>query len=213
MHPPDQLAGQRFGRLLVKRFFDRTFSGLKRWKCVCDCGRSHIACGSNLKNGNTKSCGCLRSEITAERSRKRITHGQSYTAIYAVYRGMIARCYYSGAGSYCYYGGRGIRVCARWRGAKGFVNFTMDMGERPSDKYSIERKQLHKNYSPANCYWATAEQQAQNKRNTVHAVVDGERMSLRKACRLRGMVYDCALQRVWRGWSIERALNTPIGDT
>lgn len=70
--------GKRYGRLEVVDRFDIT----KRpdymvsttgayWLCRCDCGRETIAYGGNLRSGKTKSCGCLRVEVTGERSRRR----------------------------------------------------------------------------------------------------------------------------------------------
>lgn len=87
-----------------------------------------------------------------------------------------------------------------------------DMGPRPSKLYSIERRKLNKGYYPKNCFWATAEQQAQNKRNTIHFVYKGERMSLGKACRLAGKHYATTLQRIARGWNIKDAFNRPYAD-
>lgn len=59
------------------------------------------------------------------------------------------------------YGGRGISVCERWL---SFENFLADMGQPPSDKHSIERENNDGNYEPLNCVWATAKQQANNRR-------------------------------------------------
>lgn len=52
------LVGKRFGRLLVL-----SRAGLKtppRWLCQCDCGNRKTVPGASLRNGNTRSCGCLR---------------------------------------------------------------------------------------------------------------------------------------------------------
>ncbi len=66
------LTGQRFGRLTVIERADN--KGTKtRWLCQCDCGNKVIKEGSNLKNGDTKSCGCLRNEKTSKRSLKDLT--------------------------------------------------------------------------------------------------------------------------------------------
>lgn len=63
------LTGQRFGRLTVIERADN--KGTKTmWLCKCDCGNKVIKEGSNLKNEDTQSCGCLRSEKTSERSLK-----------------------------------------------------------------------------------------------------------------------------------------------
>ena len=55
------LVGQKFGRLVVlERFKDK--NGWTQFRCKCDCGNYKVASGSNLKYGNTKSCGCLHKE-------------------------------------------------------------------------------------------------------------------------------------------------------
>ena len=66
------LTGRRFGRLVVLRRY-----GSKRneehtipiWLCRCDCGAEVAADGPSLKYGKTKSCGCLKRELSAERGR------------------------------------------------------------------------------------------------------------------------------------------------
>lgn len=56
------MTGKRFTRLFV---VDR--AGLKKggasWNCVCDCGNKKIVVGGMLRNGKTKSCGCLKKEM------------------------------------------------------------------------------------------------------------------------------------------------------
>ena len=32
------------------------------WPCVCDCGTKKMVDGVSLRNGKSKSCGCLRRE-------------------------------------------------------------------------------------------------------------------------------------------------------
>ena len=55
--PPVDLAGQRFGRLLVLQRHSPD-----AWSCKCDCGNTKVVKTSNLSNGGTKSCGCLAKE-------------------------------------------------------------------------------------------------------------------------------------------------------
>lgn len=74
---------------------------------------------------------------------------------YRTYRAMLDRCSNKNNPSYKHYGGRGIAVCERWLGKDGFRNFLNDLGNRPAGKYSLDRVDSNKNYSPDNCRWAT----------------------------------------------------------
>ena len=64
----DDLTGRRYGRLLVLRFDGRNGSGNAIWRVRCDCGVEFSVRGTNLKSGNTRSCGCLRSETMRDRN-------------------------------------------------------------------------------------------------------------------------------------------------
>ena len=206
MRHRENLVGLVFGRLTAISFQERSKSGGNRWLCRCSCGNNHIVLAGKLKSQEVRSCGCLRREVASKPKPHIRTHGATGTAIYKLYRAMLNRCRCPGAGNYKYYGARGVKVCERWQGLNGFLNFISDMGPRPSSRHSIERKNTGGHYIPTNCYWATAEEQAQNKRTTRRIVFAGEEMSLRKAARLAGIKYSTALERCKRGWARERWL-------
>jgi len=67
------LTGQKFGRLTVLEDGGRK-GGEVLWKCLCECGNTVDVIGSNLRRGNTKSCGCLQKERTSETNKKDLTN-------------------------------------------------------------------------------------------------------------------------------------------
>lgn len=59
---PSQLAGRRFGRLVVLSRAENSKTQKTRWLCLCDCGKEKVIGASELKRGGraaTQSCGCL----------------------------------------------------------------------------------------------------------------------------------------------------------
>jgi len=56
------MVGERYGRLVVLGRATSDPSGRSRWFCRCDCGADVVALRQTLREGDTKSCGCLRRE-------------------------------------------------------------------------------------------------------------------------------------------------------
>ncbi len=150
-----ELEGQRFGRLVAVEYL-----GKYRYRCACDCGAAHESSTGELRTGKTRSCGCLRKEVTGA---KRRTHAKSKSRTYHIWQGMKNRCYNTGREEYQRYGAKGVTVCDRWH---KFENFLADMGECPNG-LTLERVNNARGYEPGNCRWATVKEQNNNSSRNV----------------------------------------------
>ena len=126
---------------------------------------------------------------------------------------MKSRCGNSNHVAFDRYGGRGITVCARW---ESFDNFFADMGPKPSSGHSIERRNNDLGYSPDNCYWATAQEQQRNTRQTNLYEYDDRKISQRELSRELGIPNRTLGKRLERDphfeGSCSEALKAPFGE-
>lgn len=163
------MVGKKFGLLTVVSESTRTKSGDILWICKCDCGNiTSPIVGSNLRNGHTKSCGCIGG---GKGGRKKATkkHGKSYSRLYEVWHGMKKRCYCKTSSGYQYYGGRGITVCEEWQNSfEIFEKWAFSNGYDENAKFgdcTLDRIDVNGNYEPSNCRWVSMAEQNKNKRS------------------------------------------------
>lgn len=164
--PPSRLidlTGQTFNQLTVISRVP-SISKSARWLCRCSCGNYKEVDSCHLRNGGVKSCGCL---LKKQQTNK--THGLSKTRLYEIWHGMKGRCSNGNKN----YGGRGIKICEKWeKSFIDFYNWAIENGYNES--LTIDRVNVDGDYCPENCRWATAKEQANNKRVNVKIEFNGK---------------------------------------
>ena len=168
---------------------------------MCDCGSLTKVLASNLRSGNTKSCGCRRRSVTREKATK---HGLASKRIYWQWNNIMRRCYDPKFPAYKDYGGRGISVDPRWHNVESFY---ADVGDKP-EGMSIDRVDNNANYGPGNWRWATQKEQVRNTRRNVHITHRGETKTLVEWSEIWGIPYSRLWVRVKLGWPHSQ-LNLP----
>lgn len=192
------ISGQKFGRLTV---LDKLHNHHKRntyWLCVCECGNLVEVQGSTLKNGRSKSCGCLLKDTNTK-------HGKAHIPLYNVWVSMKQRCYNKCNKRYENYGQRGIAVYDEWKDDfQAFYDWAMSHGYK--EGLQIDRIDVNGNYEPNNCRWVDVKTQQRNKSNNKLYTINGVTHCLSEWCETFNLKYDTVHMRLYRGWSIERAL-------
>lgn len=202
--PAKDITGQRFHKLVAIKQNGRSSCGKVLWLCQCDCGNTTTVQGVLLRNGSTKSCGCLVSEKITKRN---TTHGMTCSREYHSWKSMKGRCINKNDPAYRRYGGRGISVCDRW--VNSFENFVHDMGSRPKQR-TLDRINNEGDYSPENCRWASRKQQNDNRRGTTLIEHGGAVRSCSDWSRRLGGRTNLVADRLASGWSEEKAVTTPL---
>jgi len=158
--------GEKYNKLTVIKEVEKANDKRKSRQFLfkCDCGKEKVISLNDVRNGNTKSCGCHLMNIISN-NKYGFKHGFEGTLTYNSYMSMLLRCNDTKHEHYYNYGGRGITVCKEWAEENGILNFVRDMGKRPSKEYTLDRKDGNGNYEPSNCRWATKLQQAANMRS------------------------------------------------
>ena len=204
------LTGQKYNRLTVLEYAGRDKYNCTMWKCRCDCGNIKVVKGKYLRNGNTKSCGCLNIDRIKERNRvlKR-THGETKTKLFHVWAGIKTRCNNPNAIGYHIYGGRGIKMCKEWDSSfEAFRDWALANGFR--EELQIDRIDTNGNYEPSNCRWVTSKENNRNRRSNTLITYNGETHCIAEWADIVGIKYDVLQRRLWsKNYTIERALTEP----
>ena len=205
----EDLVGKKFGRLTVLKFAGRDNGNVSCWHVTCDCGNKKIVRNGSLKNGGTKSCGCLKKEATRKRLFK---HGVGKTKFYYIWNGMKTRCLNKNDKRFKDYGGRGIKICDRWLKFENFRDDMLESYEKHIKEFGEKRTQIDRinndgNYEKENCKFATCEEQANNRRTNHILEFNGEKLNMKQWAKKLGINNTTLCERInTLGWSTERAL-------
>ena len=200
------LVGKKYGRLTVIEFDSQNHRGKSMWKCQCECGNTRVVLGTRLTGGHTKSCGCYN--VAAVKDRVTI-HGMSNTRLYNIWQGMLKRCNYKKATSYKHYGAKGIKVCEEWQNFESFRDWAVSHGY--SDNLTLDRIDNGGNYNPENSRWVDIKTQERNTSRNHFITFRGETHCMAEWSEKLGINYRTLQHRICTyGWSIERALTTPV---
>jgi len=200
------ITGVRFGRLVV---IERSGNNSKpvKWNCKCDCGNNVIVTGNNLKNGHTRSCGCLARENSKNRATK---HNMCESRLCKEWYRMLERTRNTKWAEAHRYALRGITVCDEWKNSfDAFRDWALANGY--DDSLSLDRIDNDKGYSPDNCRWANRVVQCRNKGNNVIIEYNGEKKTLAEWAEIFGIKYGTLHSRIYRDkMSPKEALEKPL---
>lgn len=197
----DNLTGQVFGRLTVESVAYQKNS-TTYYKCRCACGKKKTVRGTLLKNGSTKSCGCLK--VIAGKARKK--HGLCNHNLYGVWSSMKARCHDVTNHNY---GGRGIKVEPEWeKSFKDFYKWCMKNGYEKG--LSLDRINVNKGYGPNNCRFVTLAEQNCNKTNNKRYLYEGDELFLKDISLKSGVPQSVLWYHLQKGKTAEEAIEQYI---
>lgn len=126
----------------------------RQFICKCFCGNEFKSTLSNLKSGNTKSCGCLKPLIN-----------NKIQSIHQTWKDIKQRCYNPNNKDYKNYGDRGIKLYFEWINNYNLFQewIINNIGDRPLG-LTLDRINNNGDYEPENLKWSTASEQQKNKR-------------------------------------------------
>ena len=204
----EDLTGKKFGRWTVIKRVENNERGDSMWLCQCSCERHtlRVVNGGSLRQGKSTSCGCLKIE---NRLKCKDVHKHTGERIYRIWLDMKQRCTNPKNTYYSNYGGRGIKPCYEWYNSfMKFYNWSISNGYQ--DNLTLDRIDGNKGYSPDNCRWISRKAQANNTRTNIILDFNGESHTMAEWSDILNISYMALCHRIERGWSIERALTSPV---
>ncbi len=135
----------------------------------------------------------------------KVLHGKNRSPEHRAWKNMKSRCYNKNRICYPNYGGRGITVCKEWR--ISFLAFLRDMGEKPTEKHSLDRINNDRGYFHGNCKWSTKREQNRNMRRNIKLTANGRAQIQADWARELGLPQSTLQSRLRVGLSMQEIYN------
>jgi hypothetical protein len=199
----DSFIGKQHNKLIILSHLKKGKNNCNYFRCLCECGRVSEIRANHLFNDNQETCG---------RFHKKYENPKLGETLYNTWNRMISRCNNPQNPKYYAYGGRGIKVCDEWKvNYDTFYKWAIENGYQIG--LWIERIDNDGNYCPENCKWATRKEQMNNTRRNHLIEYKGETKTLAQWCEILSLPYKTINTRFHRGYSAEKAFETPIRST
>jgi len=130
---------------------------------------------------------------------------------YKNYLSMIRNC---SSKEYNTYTINNIQICSQWLGKNGFWIFLKDMGEKPSKKHKLFRKDLRKNYFKDNCFWSITKkrkikEKKERKLQRNNFNYQGKSYNIASFSKKFNLPYKRTYSRIIAGWDLYDVINEP----
>lgn len=195
--PAENMVGRSHGMLAVESHSHHSGT-MNYWIVKCECGGTRSMSSASIRKWKVDSCGCQ-------------VYKKSHQPGYKNWKSMRERCLNKSHKSWSDYGGRGITICARWDNFKAFAE---DMGAPPKGMTLDRYPDNEGNYEPSNCRWATAKEQANNRRSNRVITFAGKTQTLAHWSEEVGVKEDVLRWRLEAGAPLERVFSRdclPLG--
>lgn len=196
------ITNKEFGRWRAMEYVKSDNRNNALWLCVCSCGSEKLVSATLLRQGRSKSCGCLGKEVSSGLLK---THGMTDTPEFKSWSSAKGRCLNKNNQAYHAYGGAGIGMHEKW--IDNFQDFLEHIGPMPKDgiRYTIDRIDNSTGYLPGNVRWATHKEQMNNRSCNVYHEIDGCRLTTAQLAEEYG-IFPSVLNRRAKILPIEEAV-------